>query len=427
MANTNTTEILTKIILRNDVLSAWEASSIILEKGEPALELIPDQKTAKFKIGNGTSTFAQLPYSTLTPTEISALIDSKIESDAVNSVSLAPGTNNGTLKITIDGAAVDNIAVTGLKSAAFTDASDYATAEQGAKADAAMPKAGGKFTGAVELAADPTTELGAATKQYVDTNVANAIAGADAMIFKGTLGTDGTIVNLPDDAHIGNTYKVITNVTVPASKSYSGQDTPAYVGDLVVSMEGNKWLVVPSGDEIVTTVKISTTSTNVDETAKSGSVVLGAAAAKQVASDIQGTENLPTDKAVKEFVEGKGYVTTDENVKNTPQSATKIYLTGTTSAAESTDVQKFNTQVYVDTDNKLAATAGFKGDLSGTASKASELTEGIKASLSGGVTGSAATAANAGGTIEVAVTSVNTDYIQNGSKVLVLNGGNATA
>lgn len=88
-------------------------------------------------------------------------------------VTLESGTNNGTVKITVNGTATDNVAVKGLKSAAYTDSSDYATATQGTKADNAMPKAGGAFTGAVTVQA-PTAEMNPATKQYVDTAI-NAV------------------------------------------------------------------------------------------------------------------------------------------------------------------------------------------------------------------------------------------------------------
>ena len=45
----------------------------------------------------------------------------------VGSVSLASGTNNGTLKLTVNGTATDNIAVKGLGSAAYTASTAYAT------------------------------------------------------------------------------------------------------------------------------------------------------------------------------------------------------------------------------------------------------------------------------------------------------------
>ena len=88
-------------------------------------------------------------------------------------VTLESGTNDGTVKITVNGTATDNVAVKGLKSAAYTESSAYATEEQGTKADNAMPKAGGAFTGAVTVQA-PTAEMHPATKQYVDTAI-NAV------------------------------------------------------------------------------------------------------------------------------------------------------------------------------------------------------------------------------------------------------------
>lgn len=111
---------------------------------------------------------------------------------SVQSVSITSGTNNGTIKLTVNGNATDNIAVKGLGSAAYTASGAYATSAQGAKADAAMPKAGGTFTGTVTLAADPTDALQPTTKQYVDAKISSSIAASDAMVFKGTLGTNGT-------------------------------------------------------------------------------------------------------------------------------------------------------------------------------------------------------------------------------------------
>lgn len=105
----------------------------------------------------------------------------------VGSVSLGSGSANGTVKLTVDGVAGSDVSVTGLGSAAYTDSDAYATAAQGTKADNAMPKSGGTFTGEVVLNADPTKDLGAATKQYVDSKTA-ALTGA--MHFVGVSTTD---------------------------------------------------------------------------------------------------------------------------------------------------------------------------------------------------------------------------------------------
>ena len=74
MANTTLN---TRIILCNDTTAAWGSSSKVLQKGEMAIEII-DSKSPKIKIGDGRSTFAQLPYTTMTPSEITEAINSAI-------------------------------------------------------------------------------------------------------------------------------------------------------------------------------------------------------------------------------------------------------------------------------------------------------------------------------------------------------------
>ena len=152
---------------------------------------------------------------------------------AVQSVSLESGTNKGTLKLTVNGKASDNIAVKGLGTAAYTASSAYATSSQGTKADNAMPRTGGTFTGSVTLNGDPSSPFHPATKQYVDSHIADGIAASDAMVFRGTLGTDGTVTALPDKAIMGDTYKVITVlwssifVTLVAKKYHESVTLPS--------------------------------------------------------------------------------------------------------------------------------------------------------------------------------------------------------
>lgn len=359
---------------------------------------------------------------------------------SVQSVSITSGTNNGTIKLTVNGNATDNIAVKGLGSAAYTASGAYATSAQGAKADAAMPKAGGTFTGTVTLAADPTDALQPTTKQYVDAKISSSIAASDAMVFKGTLGTNGTATALPTSSVvIGDTYKVITQVSVAADNSYTGDAVTAKVGDLVVAMSKDpKWIVVPSGNETVTTVKYSTTTQNLTTSAQSGAITVGEAATKQVDSSIEAASTstkLPTSQAVAAFVEKKGYKTTDQKVKNTLNATTKAYVTGTTSATTSIGEQVFDTGVYLDTTaGKLVATT-FAGSLQGHATSASsaatctgnaasatKLAASRNFSLTGGAVADAV-AFNGGGNVALSVKSLNTDYLTNGSNTLVLNCG----
>ena len=418
-----------RLIMNNNTASGWtDAASFVPLKGEPIAVVDTVGKTAVFKMGDGTTAAKDLPASTMTPSEIQQLINTTIGGEAVTSVVLSPGTNNGTLKLTVNEQETDNIAVKGLGSAAFTDSDAYATAAQGSKADtavqsvtiaagstngsikitvdgtdteasvtglgsaaytnsdayasaaqgaladAAMPKSGGAFTGAVTLAADPTAELGAATKQYVDTKVNSAVSASDAMRLKGTVGTGGTSETLPSEGvQKGDTYKVISETVVADTVSFTGAQVTAKVGDTIVMMDEGKWIVIPSGDEAVTAIAYSTTQVTLDTTAKTGTVYLGEAAAKQVESTISGagTANLPTSAAVVSFVEGKGYLTASDNIA--------------------------------------------------TADSAAKLTTARNIGLTGGIT---ATPASFDGSqnVDINVTAVSTDLLTNGSNTLVLNG-----
>ena len=259
MPNPNITYINTKFVLRNDTLENWKVSTLVLHKGEPALELDPVKLTAKIKIGDGTKTFRDLPYATMTPDEIVDLVKSSMgDGGSINAVSLSSGTENGTLKLTVNGVEYDNIAVTGLGSAAFTDASDYATAAQGIRAELAM-------------------------------------------IYK------GSVTSLPSDVAIGDTFSVASEFVVTGDVSETGADISVYAGDIITVKESGKFAAMPAG----------------------------------------------------------------------------------------------------------------------VADSAKSLTEGISASITGGVTGSAS-AANAGETMAIEVTEVNTDYLVAGVKTIILNGGTAS-
>lgn len=87
--------------------------------------------------------------------------------------------------------------------------------------------------------ADKADKSNTYTKSEVDTIIENL---PEPMIFKGTLGVNGTITDLPvaSSANEGSTYKVITDGT------YAGQT--AKVGDVFTS-NGSEWVLIPSGDE----------------------------------------------------------------------------------------------------------------------------------------------------------------------------------
>ena len=106
-------------------------------------------------------------------------------------------------------------------------------------------------TATTQTQIDNSTKI--ATTAYVDTAIGNL---PEPMVFKGSLGTGGTITALPTAAasNEGHTYKVIKNGT------YAGQ--AAKVGDTFIST-GSRWELIPSGDEpsgTVTSITLNATS-----------------------------------------------------------------------------------------------------------------------------------------------------------------------
>lgn len=83
------------------------------------------------------------------------------------------------------------------------------------------------------------------TTYDIGVNWSNVSGAPEPMVFKGTLGTGGTITSLPTAAaaNEGFTYKVITAGT------YASQT--AKVGDLFIS-NGSAWVLIPSGDDTAT-------------------------------------------------------------------------------------------------------------------------------------------------------------------------------
>lgn len=272
----------TRIQLKYDTYANWHEKNTVLKKGEIAIVEIAAAQGAvsqvpaiMMKVGNGTSTFDQLPWSKALSadvydwakaatkpeydaseiknlsTYISGQIEDtdtqyKLEQDASDghilkfytktkngdwgtpttitipdndhTYTLTTGATKGTVNFNGTEVKVSQLAdaayttvealndtakgyVTEARNEMTGDSTNAMTAvtlygirnlAQNAKntADAAMPKAGGTFTGSVTLAGDPTANLHAATKQYVDTKTAGLTG---AMHFRGTSTTDPTV------------------------------------------------------------------------------------------------------------------------------------------------------------------------------------------------------------------------------------------
>ena len=204
----------------------------------------------------------------------------------------------------------------------------------------------------------PTNDSDAATKDYVDTAISNI---PDPMIFKGTVGTSGTVEwsALPTAglSNIGFTYKVITKHTsAPVCE----------VGDTIIS-DGTAWVVIPSGDEpsgTVTSVAVSsplTTSVNSgDPITSSGTISLidaygdtknpyGSKTANYVLASPNGSAGTPSFRALVEadiptlsaYVKKDGTVAMTGNLNLGSHSITSV--------TDPTNAQDAATKNYVDT------------------------------------------------------------------------------
>lgn len=268
----STTTLLTRIQNKFDTLATWNANtSKVLLRGEIAFVQVPANSTAVagdnsrpqyiFKVGDGTSTFAQLPWvsaiaadvfdwaksenkPTYSAAEIQGLkdyIDTNTENDTDTQYQLEQDSSDGhkirinsklksdttwtkgdwitipdnntvytlsSFGITASAAEINY--VKGVTSSIQTQLNDKATAAQGTKADNAMPKAGGTFTGSVTFNSSPvvpapTADSHAVNKAYLDTAISQGFAANDAMVFKGVI---NSTTDLPSSYSAGDTYRV---------------------------------------------------------------------------------------------------------------------------------------------------------------------------------------------------------------------------
>ncbi len=176
------------------------------------------------------------------------------------------------------------------------------------------------MTGASTISATPTVNNSIVNKKYVDDKITEVLqAASSAMVFKGTIGTDGTYSHVTSidfqSAQIGDTYKIISNELLGHNESADHNQHLMKAGDLLVYTGNNAFTYVPSGDEDVTSIKIAGygDTINVSTTAQTGNIVLGAAATKKVTTGANnmtmnmwtgaGNDKVPTDLAVKKLVD----------------------------------------------------------------------------------------------------------------------------
>lgn len=108
--------------------------------------------------------------------------------------------------------------------------------------------------------------------------VGDAIAASDAMIFKGTIGTGGTVTALPTTYKTGWTYRVITAGT------YAGQNCE--VGDLIIALVDRDGTGNLDSDWTVAQTNIDGAITNISATTPI--TVSGSGTSREIAHKISG-------------------------------------------------------------------------------------------------------------------------------------------
>lgn len=218
----------------------WTECQEVLKVGEIGY----DSDVKKFKFGDGVNVFDDLPWAAMTPDEITNLVNAHTSN------------YSNPHKVTKD--------QVGLGKVENKSVSEILT-------DAALT---GTPTAPTAAPGTNTTQI--ATTQFVTNAISNGIAASDAMIFKGTLGTDGTVEELPTTYSTGWTYRVIEAGT------YAGQECE--IGDLVIALtsrsgSGNQdadWTVAQTNiDGAITDIK-STASVSVTGTGSSRTIELPA-------------------------------------------------------------------------------------------------------------------------------------------------------
>ncbi len=183
------------------------------------------------------------------------------------------------------------------------------------------------FTGTPKAptAASGTNTTQLATTAFVQEAVNSKIAAADAMRYKGTLGTGGTATSLPATHAVGDTYKVI------AAGTYAGQKCE--VGDMVICLtagstdKAEDWTVIQANvDGAVTGPDTSVDSHVAVFSGTTGKVIedSGFTIAKSVPADAKFTDTVYTHPAGSAASKAAGLYKISTDANSHVKSATAV-------------------------------------------------------------------------------------------------------
>lgn len=342
---------------------------------------------------------------------------------AGDNITLSSSTANNTQSITINGEPA------GVNSVAIAEAANGFTVtvtgnDNIAKSDTTDP--------VVQLGTNTSTSyhfqngvmnLPVYTKDEID----NSLTGLNAMVYKGTLGTGGTQTTVPTTAKIGDTYKVVSDVSVAQE---GGGTKTAHAGDLVIARgtEGSDgditsatlvWDVVRGADDVDSTytfVPINNgTKLRENNTADKGSLVIAGDGTYITVSDNQSGNNNTVTLSHAPITQAAAISETAVSQSNGADAAYTAVSDVVVDAAGHVTGLKTKTFNVVDTrikDNGIDATttvsAGNDGTI--TVTQGVQITENNNRQVSDN---SAFTLTSAGSTIDMTVsgTNINADLV----------------
>lgn len=396
-------------------------------------------------IASAQSTYLPIDGNAATASKWETARTITLSGDATGSVSL-DGSSNATLNLTIANGSVTN-AMLAASSVTFAkvnsgDVATQAEAEAGTVNNAFMtplrvaqaiasqvgssylPIAGGTLTGNLILNANPTTALGAATKQYVDSAVSTGTS--DAVLYtQQSLSTSqqtqarsniGVVTLTNDGVQVlgGNVdYNTILDPGIYQVHQTGATNGPgAWANNLIVLRQtGTSYIsqiafpaIIKSGAAPAYRV---TTNRGTSWTDWQQFIpVMGGATSSAAGS--AGAVPAPAAGENDEFLRGDGTWTFPPNnaVLQTASSANGNYpilLKETTGTSTTTDGSIFDANVYVNPSTGVLTANGFVGNLTGNASTASEWATARTITLSGDATGSVSLDGSADATLNLTI------------------------
>lgn len=250
-----------------------------------------------------------------------------------------------------------------------------------------------------------STSTNLPTSKAVADLISSSISASDAMVFKGTVGTGGTVATLPTtEVVVGDTYKVIQAGT------YAG--VAAKIGDLFIATATTPtWVYVPAGDETVIFTQTVTSGTKI------GSISIDGSSKDIYAPTIPGVVTtadnglVPKVTDTSKFLKGDGTWAEPTNTNTTytlTQDATdghKLTFTPSSGTATTVTIPDNDTKVTAVGNHYTPAKSTTKSASGGTltdianSSTGSQVVTGVEMDAAGHVTGVTSIALKATNTV----------------------------